>query len=153
MSEILKPGSEKWDTAWHGFAPGTWQSRVNVREFIQRNYTPYEGDGAFLQGATERTKGMWQTLQPLLGRAGDLGDTPRRGRSLLEGCQLLSQRSIAWPPFYQPPVNLASLPHETLLEIHLRHGLGDHRFRLDPIHRLDSLPSLNSTIMGTPVTR
>ena len=37
--------------AWRGFAPGSWQSRVNVREFIQRNYTPYEGDGAFLQGA------------------------------------------------------------------------------------------------------
>ncbi len=50
MSAILKPANEKWDVAWRGFAPGSWQSRVNVREFIQRNYTPYEGDGAFLQG-------------------------------------------------------------------------------------------------------
>ena len=59
MSAILKTANEKWDIAWRGFAPGTWQSRVNVREFIQRNYTPYEGDGTFLQGATERTRGMW----------------------------------------------------------------------------------------------
>jgi formate C-acetyltransferase len=51
---------------WRGFTPGTWQSRVDVREFIQRNYTPYEGDGTFLQGVTERTQGLWQKLQPLL---------------------------------------------------------------------------------------
>jgi formate C-acetyltransferase len=51
---------------WRGFTPGTWQSRVNVREFIQCNYTPYEGDSTFLQGVTERTQGLWQKLQPLL---------------------------------------------------------------------------------------
>ena len=56
MATNPKLASERWDVAWRGFAPGTWQSRVNVREFIQRNYTPYEGDGAFLQGATERTQ-------------------------------------------------------------------------------------------------
>ncbi|RDI99554.1 formate C-acetyltransferase [Dyella solisilvae] len=57
---------ERKSGAWRGFAPGSWQERVNVREFIQRNYTPYEGDAAFLQGATERTGGIWKTLQPLL---------------------------------------------------------------------------------------
>ena len=36
---------------WRGFAPGTWQSRVNVRDFIQRNYTPYEGDGSSCRAA------------------------------------------------------------------------------------------------------
>jgi formate C-acetyltransferase len=51
---------------WRGFTPGTWQSRVNVRDFIQRNYTPYDGDGEFLQGSTERTQGLWQKLLPLL---------------------------------------------------------------------------------------
>src|SRR3954469_2197893 len=80
MSSILKPpkgtvanlpiyldnASEHGQVAWRGFAPGTWQSRVNVREFIQRNYTPYEGDGAFLAGPTERTKALWEKLQPLL---------------------------------------------------------------------------------------
>jgi len=50
-----------------------WQDRVNVREFIQRNYTPYEGDHAFLQGPTARTKTMWQTLAPLLAKEREKG--------------------------------------------------------------------------------
>ena len=41
--------------AWRNFKPGTWSSRVNVRDFIQHNYTPYEGDDSFLAGATDRT--------------------------------------------------------------------------------------------------
>lgn len=48
--------------AWRGFSTGPWQDRVDVRDFIQRNYTPYEGDAAFLAGATERTTGIWQRL-------------------------------------------------------------------------------------------
>ena len=59
--------------AWRGFAPGSWRSRVNVREFIQRNYTPYEGDSSFLQGATDRTRGIWKTLQPLLAQEREKG--------------------------------------------------------------------------------
>src|SRR5262245_40294013 len=66
MATNPKLATEQWEVAWRGFTPGNWQNRVNLREFIQRNYTPYEGDGAFLQGATERTKGIWRTLQPLL---------------------------------------------------------------------------------------
>ena len=54
------------DVAWRGFTPGAWQRRVNVREFIQRNYTPYEGDSQFLQGPTARTRDLWQKLLPLL---------------------------------------------------------------------------------------
>jgi formate C-acetyltransferase len=54
------------DEAWRGFVPGAWQSRVNVREFIQHNYTPYEGDDAFLQRPTQRTKNLWETLMPML---------------------------------------------------------------------------------------
>jgi formate C-acetyltransferase len=54
------------EIAWRGFAPGPWQDGVDVRDFIQHNYTPYEGDGAFLAGATARTAALWQSLQPLL---------------------------------------------------------------------------------------
>ena len=54
MATKLQAAIEQDDVAaWRGFAPGSWQSRVNVREFIQRNYTPYEGDGTFLQGPTD----------------------------------------------------------------------------------------------------
>jgi formate C-acetyltransferase len=51
--------------AWQGFKPGLWQKEVNVRDFIQQNYEPYEGDAAFLARATERTKGLWARLNAL----------------------------------------------------------------------------------------
>jgi formate C-acetyltransferase len=50
---------------WRGFSTGLWQNEVNVRDFIQQNYTPYHGDEAFLAGATERTRQLWKTLQEL----------------------------------------------------------------------------------------
>ncbi|WP_225754413.1 formate C-acetyltransferase [Actinotalea sp. Marseille-Q4924] len=48
--------------AWRGYVPGPWQDRIDVRDFIQRNYTPYTGDAAFLAGPTERTTGIWDRL-------------------------------------------------------------------------------------------
>ena len=52
-------------SAWAGFTPGLWQKEINVRDFIQQNYEPYEGDGSFLAPATERTKKMWAGLNEL----------------------------------------------------------------------------------------
>ncbi len=51
--------------AWSGFEKGDWQSEINVRDFIQRNYTPYEGDSAFLSEATEKTKKLWDEVLEL----------------------------------------------------------------------------------------
>jgi len=65
MSATPKPPSDRWDIAWRGFTPGTWQTRVNVREFIQRNYTPYDGDAAFHKGVTARPRGLWEKLAEL----------------------------------------------------------------------------------------
>ncbi len=42
------------------FKPGKWQTEINVRDFIQRNYTPYDGDSSFLAGPTEATTKLWQ---------------------------------------------------------------------------------------------
>ena len=39
--------------AWEGFTPGNWTKEIDVRNFIQLNYTPYEGDDSFLAGPTE----------------------------------------------------------------------------------------------------
>lgn len=51
---------------WEGFTPGKWSDdEVNVRDFIQHNYTPYEGDGSFLADATEATKKLWQDILDL----------------------------------------------------------------------------------------
>ena len=48
---------------WEGFVPGKWcNDEVDVRDFIQRNYTPYEGDSAFLAPATEATKKLWEIV-------------------------------------------------------------------------------------------
>ncbi|MDE7330381.1 MAG: formate acetyltransferase, partial [Clostridia bacterium] len=49
-------------TAWEGFTEGKWSEEVNVRDFIQRNYTPYEGDGKFLAPATKATKKLWDEI-------------------------------------------------------------------------------------------
>ncbi len=51
---------------WRDFAGEDWRDRVNVRAFIQANYTPYDGDDAFLAGPTARTKAMWEGLGPKL---------------------------------------------------------------------------------------
>lgn len=48
--------------AWEGFEPGPWMERIDVRDFIQRNYTPYDGDASFLEGATEKTLRLWDHL-------------------------------------------------------------------------------------------
>src|SRR5205085_9455584 len=52
--------------AWRMFLPGVWQDRINLRDFIQHNYTPYEGDASFLAGPTERSMSLWQRLLPLI---------------------------------------------------------------------------------------
>lgn len=51
--------NEKLAKAWQGFTQGDWQNEVNVRDFIQKNYTPYEGDESFLAGSTEATDKLW----------------------------------------------------------------------------------------------
>jgi formate C-acetyltransferase len=53
------------DQAWQGFQGGLWRKEINVRAFIQLNYTPYEGNGGFLAAATARTKRIWETLTRL----------------------------------------------------------------------------------------
>lgn len=50
---------------WNGFTEGEWQEKINVRDFIDKNYTPYSGDGSFLKGPTERTKKALAELERL----------------------------------------------------------------------------------------
>ena len=50
---------------WEGFNNGAWQKEINVRDFIQKNYTPYDGDESFLAGPTEATKELWKEIQEL----------------------------------------------------------------------------------------
>ena len=59
MQEI--PAQEAWD----GFVGGNWQRAVDVRDFIQKNYTPYDGDDSFLAGPTEATTKLWADVMDL----------------------------------------------------------------------------------------
>ena len=51
--------------AWDGFVGGNWQKAIDVRDFIQRNYTPYDGDDSFLAGPTEATTELWADVMDL----------------------------------------------------------------------------------------
>ena len=56
-------------TEWNTFKGGVWQREINVRDFIQKNYTPYDGNDQFLEGPTENTTELWdqvmETLMPM----------------------------------------------------------------------------------------
>ncbi|AWE42762.1 formate C-acetyltransferase [Actinobaculum sp. 313] len=51
------------EQAWAGFTTGNWTENIDVRDFIQKNYSPYEGDASFLEGATAKTLRLWDTLE------------------------------------------------------------------------------------------
>ena len=59
---------------WEGFIPGKWSNdEINVRDFIQKNYTPYEGDDSFLAPATDATKKLWEEVLVLFKKERDNG--------------------------------------------------------------------------------
>jgi formate C-acetyltransferase len=57
--------SHETTSPWAGFAAGLWHTEINVRDFIQQNYRPHDGDESFLAPATERTKRLWDKLNKL----------------------------------------------------------------------------------------
>jgi formate C-acetyltransferase len=77
--------------AWRGFKPGLWQRDINVRWFLQQNYTPYEGDAAFLAAATERTRRIWKKLEDMF--------VEERKKGVLDISQIPSSIT-AHPPGY-----------------------------------------------------
>jgi formate C-acetyltransferase len=68
MTNVSAAGNE-----WRDFAGDAWKTRVDVRAFIQQNFRPYEGDEAFLSGATLRTKKLWEKLSVLLKQESEKG--------------------------------------------------------------------------------
>ena len=55
------------------FNRGAWTHYVDLHDFILRNYTPYDGDGSFLQGPTQRTKKLWEKVKTLMERERQAG--------------------------------------------------------------------------------
>ncbi len=58
---------------WEGFVPGKWTSEIDVRDFIQKNYTPYDGDESFLADATDATKTLWSEVMDLAKKEREAG--------------------------------------------------------------------------------
>ena len=65
MASTAPQQARKTLPQWEGFKPGFWESEINVRDFIQQNYEPYEGDESFLAPATDRTSKIWDQLNQL----------------------------------------------------------------------------------------
>ncbi len=74
---------------WQGFVEGNWTHQIDVRDFIQHNYTPYEGEASFLAGPTDRTRQLWDQVTHLMAQEREQGvldvDTqvPRGSRPML----------------------------------------------------------------------
>jgi formate C-acetyltransferase len=84
-------GQQAAKDAWRAFRPGLWQRDINVRWFLQQNYTPYDGDAAFLAPASERTRRIWTKLEAMF--------VEERKKGVLDVSQVPSSIT-AHPPGY-----------------------------------------------------
>ena len=91
VTEAQMAALQEVKDSWRGFKPGLWQRDINVRWFIQQNYTPYDGDASFLAGPTERTRRIWKKLEELF--------VEERKKGVLDVSQIPSSIT-AHPPGY-----------------------------------------------------
>jgi formate C-acetyltransferase len=91
MAATALPETSGERSPWKDFRKGLWQKEINVRDFIQQNYAPYEGDEAFLAPATQRTKEIWDRLSELF--------VEERRKGVLDVSQIPSSIT-AHPPGY-----------------------------------------------------
>ncbi len=121
---------------WAGFVEGEWQSTVNVRSFIQRNYTPFMGDGSFLCGPTARTTALWEKLAVLL--------KAEREKGVLDVSADRASSITAHPPGFidannevivglqtDAPLKRAIMPNGGLRMVEV--GLEAYGFKIDPV--------------------
>jgi len=80
---------------WNGFRKGLWQKEIDVRDFIQQNYEPYEGNESFLATATERTQRLWQILTDLF--------LEERRKGVLDVSQIPSSITAHGPGYIDRP--------------------------------------------------
>ena len=93
-----------WFKEWDGFTEGRWTKCINVRDFIQKNYTPYDGDSSFLAGPTEATKTLWSEVLDLMKKEREAGGVLDMDKGCFltrfSRCRLHSQgsRKDRWSP-------------------------------------------------------
>ena len=91
VTESPAPKTDAVPSPWDGFQPGLWQTEINVRDFIQLNYEPYEGDAGFLKPATDRTGHIWNRLKELF--------VEERRKSVLDVSQIPSSITAHAPGY------------------------------------------------------
>jgi formate C-acetyltransferase len=93
------PNTKAVTDPWEGFSTGAWRESIDVRGFIQENYTPYEGDAGFLAGPTARTAKLWDEIAELSEARTRKGCARRLGRPPLDDhrarCRLYRPRRRA----------------------------------------------------------
>jgi len=90
-----EPKTDGTGMAWKGFRSGLWQKQIDVRDFIQQNYTPYDGDESFLASATARTEAIWDKLNALF--------IEERKKGVLDVSQIPSSITAHGPGYIDKP--------------------------------------------------
>jgi len=123
-------------SAWRSFRAGIWQSGIDVRDFIQKNYTPYSGSASFLGGPTEKTKELWAILQNDLAKEREAGgvldaDTSIVGTLTSHGAGYIAKELEQIVGLQtDKPLKRAMLPYGGL-RIAMK-ALSDHGMEMDP---------------------
>ena len=137
MAANLKhaPAKDDAPAAWAGFKGALWQKEVNVRAFIQLNYTPYDGDEKFLAPATKRTQGIWKKLTGLF--------VEERKKGVLDVSPIPSS-IVAHGPGY------IDKDHEVIVGVHQRDIAGScaHASHVGHVHCLSPQFVAGSGVQG-----
>ena len=119
------------------FVKGEWNGEINVRDFIQKNYTPYDGDGSFLAGPTERTKQLWAELSELLekerqapGRVLDADTKTISGITSHDAGYIDREKEVIVGLQTEKPLKRAIMPFGGLRTV--EQSLEEHGYHLDP---------------------
>ena len=119
------------------FTKGEWSGEINVRDFIQKNYTPYDGDGSFLAGPTERTKQLWAELSELLekerqapGRVLDADTKTISGITSHAAGYIDREKEVIVGLQTEKPLKRAIMPFGGLRTV--EQSLEEHGYHLDP---------------------
>ena len=104
---------------WKGFKGITWKDEVDTRDFIQKNYTPYDGDHAFLVGPTEATDKLWGALQALQKEERAKGGVLDMDTDVVSTITSHAPGTISIPEFSSPALDQIVFQHAGLMSYQL----------------------------------
>ena len=99
---------------WNGFVGGKWEREINVRDFIQKNYTPYDGDESFLAGPTQNTKDLWDMVLDLSKKEREAGGVLDMDTKVISTITQLILKSASSSQFIEKLTTQVYLMHTTM---------------------------------------